>query len=198
MPSVLFSGGWEVDGSAEFWPVEMELFPSSAFFAAHRALIAADICARRSGERLTFFLGMRATFPWLPSPLGIADFCPTNAEGLPLSRLLVARAADFLAAFNAFAASASCSLRLNFASFCGPSRRRFSSCSIFRFNFFSFISVLLLSAEWHVTIAVRVNDKILHVSRTSSANWPFAGQMMARLITEPTNQPGGAGFGRNC
>jgi hypothetical protein len=64
----------------------------------------------------------------------------------------VARAADLLAAFNAFADSACCSLRFKLASFSGPSRRRFSSCWIFFFNFFNFMIVLLLSAEWQLTI----------------------------------------------
>jgi hypothetical protein len=90
--------------------------------AAHRALIAAANCARRSGERFSFLFGFFVA----------------------LGFFALARAADFLAAFNAFADSASCSLRFNFASFCGPSRNRFSSSWIFFFNFFSFIFVLLL------------------------------------------------------
>jgi hypothetical protein len=70
--------------------------------------------------------------------VGSRDFFPADA---------VARAADFRAAFNAFADSACCSLRLNLASFSGSSRRRFSSCWIFFFNFFSFMIVLLLAPD---------------------------------------------------
>jgi hypothetical protein len=68
--------------------------------------------------------------------VGSRDFFPADA---------VARAADLLAAFNAFADSACCNLRLKLASFPGPSCRRFSSCWIFFFNFFSFMIVLLLA-----------------------------------------------------
>src|SRR5206468_8343770 len=103
--------------------VELVLPPSAVLFAAHLALIAAASCARRSGERFSFFFGFFVR----------------------LGFFALARAADFLAAFNAFADSASCSLRLNFASFCGPSCKRFSSSWIFFFNFFSFIFVLPLA-----------------------------------------------------
>src|SRR5215467_9459513 len=96
------------------------MVPAAALLAAHRAFIAADSCARRSGERFSFLFG----------------FFPPEA---------VARAADFLAAFNAFADSACCSLRLKQASFSGPSRKRFSNCWIFFLNFFGFMVVLLLT-----------------------------------------------------
>jgi hypothetical protein len=58
------------------------------------------------------------------------DFVPADA---------VTRAADFLAAFNALAVSACCSLRFSLSSFSEPSRRRFSSCWILFFNFFGFM-----------------------------------------------------------
>jgi hypothetical protein len=115
----------------------VELFPSAARFAAHLAFIAAESCARRSGERFSFFFGFFAG-----------------------GRLGVARAVDLLTALDDFAASASCSLRFNFASFGALSRRRFSSCRIFFFNFFTFIIVLLFSPTANVTIGFSVNDKI--------------------------------------
>ena len=119
-PSALFSGAC-IGGNGEFWLVGVELLPADALFASHRAFIVAESCARRSGERFSFLFGF---------------LVPPDA---------VARAADFLAAFNAFADSACCSLRLKRASFSGPSRNRFSSCWIFFLNFFSFMFVLLLA-----------------------------------------------------
>jgi hypothetical protein len=73
---------------------------------------------------------------FFPPVVDSADFIPVNA---------VRRAADFLAAFNALAVSACCSLRFNLSSFSEPSRKRFSSCWILFFNFFGFMVVLLLS-----------------------------------------------------
>ena len=130
-PSALFSGGC-VGGVGEFWSPDVVLFPSAARFAAHRAFIEAASCARRSGERFNFLLGFFA--PVVDSK----DFFSTDA---------VVRAADFLAAFNAFADSACCRFRFNLASFSEPSRRRFSSCWILFFNFFGFIIVLLLTPK---------------------------------------------------
>ena len=88
--------------------------------------MAAASCARRSGERFSFLFVFVAAPGFFASAVDAVD-----AEGLAPLRFAVARAADFLAAFNALADSASCSLRLNFASFCGPSRKRFSSSWIF-------------------------------------------------------------------
>jgi hypothetical protein len=98
--------------------------------------------------------------------VGSQDFFPADA---------VARAADFLAAFNAFADSACCNLRFKLASFSGPSRRRFSSCWIFFFNFFGFIIVPLLTPK-AINDGVRVNDKVPPMSRHSLArlsNFPL-------------------------
>ena len=128
------------------------LFPAAARFAAHLAFIAAESCARRSGERFSFLFAFVAMLGSFASVAGSRDFFPADA---------VARAADFRAAFNAFADSACCNLRLSLASFCGPSRRRFSSCWIFFFNFFDFI------------IAVPVNDKIPPMSRHSFAGLSY-------------------------
>ena len=91
--------------------------------------MAAASCARRSGERFSFLFVFVAAPGFFASAVDAVD-----AEGLAPLRFAVARAADFLAAFNALADSASCSLRLNFASFCGPSRKRFSSSWIFFFK----------------------------------------------------------------
>jgi hypothetical protein len=118
-PSDLFSGG-----VGEFLSVEVVLPPSAALLAAHRALIVAANCARRSGERFSFLFGFF----------------------MALGFFALARAADFLAALNAFADSACCSLRRNLANLSGPSRKRFSSSWIFFFNFFGFIFVLLLGS----------------------------------------------------
>jgi len=110
--------------------------PAAALFASHRALIVDESCARRSGERFSFLFGFLAALAFSAPIVDSGDFFPPDAA---------ARAADFLAAFNAFADSACCSLRLKLASFSGPCRKRFSSCWIFFLNFFSFIFVLLLA-----------------------------------------------------
>ncbi|PYY19593.1 MAG: hypothetical protein DMG62_24440 [Acidobacteria bacterium] len=81
-------------------------------------------------------MGFLALLGFCAAVVGSSDAFPADA---------VARAADFLAGFNAFADFACCSLRLNLASFSEPSRRDFSSCWILFFNFFGFIIVLLLS-----------------------------------------------------
>ena len=132
--------------------------------AAHRAFIAAASCARRSGERFSFLLGFFAPAGFFAPVAGSVDFFPAEA---------VARAADFLAAFNALADCASCNLRLSLASFWGPSRRRFSSCWIFFFNFFDFMIVLLFAPKANSTIGFRVNDKISPMSRSSLARCLF-------------------------
>jgi hypothetical protein len=137
------------------------LFASAARFAAHLAFIAAASCARRSGERFNFLFAFFALCGFSVSAGCPRDFFPVGA---------VARAADFLAAFNAFADSACCSLRLSPASFSEPSRKRFSSCWIFLFNFFGFIIVLLL-AQRRINDGVRVNYKILLMSRHSFARF---------------------------
>jgi hypothetical protein len=132
-PSPLLSGR-SIGGVGEFGFADVALFPSAALLAAHRAFIAAASCARRSGERFNFFLGF----------LALLGLFPADA---------VARAADFLAAFNAFAVSACCSLRFSLASFSESSLRHFSSCWILFFNFFGFMIVLLLPSVGDSTIA---------------------------------------------
>jgi hypothetical protein len=81
-------------------------------------------------------LGFLALLGFFAPIVGSEEFFPADA---------VARAADFLAAFNAFAVSACCSLPRNLPSLSESSRRRFSSSWIFFFNFFGFIIVLLLA-----------------------------------------------------
>src|SRR5215472_16105494 len=77
------------------WTVEAVFaFASAALLAAHLAFIAAASCARRSGERFSFLFTF-LTVGFLASAISAA----------------AARAADFLAALNAFAASAASSLR---------------------------------------------------------------------------------------
>jgi len=75
-------------------------------------------------------------------------------------RFAVARAADFLAAFKAFAVSACCNWRFNLASLSGPSRNRFSSCWIFLFNFFGFIVVLLSAPAANLTMGFELMAKL--------------------------------------
>jgi hypothetical protein len=135
------------------------LFPSAARFAAHLAFIAAASCARRSGERFNFLFAFFALLGFFVSAVCPGDFFPVSA---------VARAADFLAAFKAFADSDSCNLRLSLASFCVSSRRRFSSCWILFFNFFGFM-FCSPRAKRELTIGFRVNDKISPMSRSSLA-----------------------------
>lgn len=88
--------------------------------------MAAASCARRSGERFSFLFAFFARLGFF-------------ALGVCAERTAVARAADFLAAFNAFAASSRCNFCFSLASFLGPSRRRFSSRWIFFLKFFSFM-----------------------------------------------------------
>jgi len=95
---------------------------ASALLAAHLAFIAAASRARRSGERFNFL------FAFL-----VAGFLASAI------RAAAARAKDFLRAFNAFTASATSKLRFNSASFCEPSRRRFSSRLILLLKSFIFI-----------------------------------------------------------
>jgi hypothetical protein len=128
-PSGLFSGGGGGGRCAESRPAESDsAFASAALLAAHLAFISAESCARRSGERLSFFFGFLRLLGFFAAVEDLAA---------------VARAADFLAAFIVFAASAACSFCFSLASFFGASCRRFSSRRIFFFKFFSFMIVLL-------------------------------------------------------
>ena len=108
------------------------MFASAALLAAHLAFIAAESCARRSGERLSFFFAFLTLLGFVAPVEDLAA---------------VARAADFLAAFIAFADSAACRFCFSLASFLEPSSRRFSSRRIFFFKFFSFMIVLLFGRE---------------------------------------------------
>src|SRR5262249_10281326 len=103
-------------------------FVSAALLAAHLAFIAAASCARRSGERLSFL------FAFLAASLFASAI-----------RAAAARAKDFLVAFNTFTASAASKLRFSSASFCEPSRRRFSSRLIFFLKSF----ILLMCTPVH-------------------------------------------------
>src|SRR5262249_44888456 len=99
-------------------------FASAALLAAHLAFMAAASCARRSGERFSFLFAFLAD-----------DFFASAI------RAAAERAADFLAAFNAFTASAISRLRFSTASFCWPSCRRLSSRLIFFLKSFIFMNV---------------------------------------------------------
>src|SRR5437762_11224898 len=79
---------------------------SAALLAAHQAFIAAASCARRSGERLSFLFALLAAPGFLASPVCDGDFFSIDVEDSPAPRAARARAADFLLAFIAFAASA--------------------------------------------------------------------------------------------
>ena len=136
------------------------LFPWAARFAAHLAFIVAASCARRSGDRFSFLFAFFALLGFFVSTVCAENFLPAD---------LVARAADFLAAFNACADSACCNLRLSFASFCGPSRKRFSSCWIFFFNFFGFIIVSPPHAKGELTMAFQLMTKF---RRCHAILWP--------------------------
>jgi hypothetical protein len=99
----------------------------SGSFGSPLAFIAAESCARRSGERSSFLFGLFGT-RILASAISAA----------------AARAADFLAALNAFAASAASNRRFSSANLAGPSRRRFSSRLIFFLKPFIFMIPLAL------------------------------------------------------
>ena len=105
---------------------------AAARLAAHRAFIAAASCARRSGERLSFFF----TFLAAPCPVGDADFgffFWVDVEDL------AARAPDFFFVLPAVVVVAP-SLRFSSASFFEPSCKRASSRRIFFVSFLSFMS----------------------------------------------------------
>jgi hypothetical protein len=127
-----------------------------ALLAAHLAFIAAESCARRSGERFSFFFAF----------LTVAG-CFARA-----------RPADFLLAFIAFAASAASSFRFSFASFFGPSWRRFSSRRIFFFRFFRFMIVLCSHAANDL-----FNDEISLMSRLLFGHFDVANFFLRRLRT---------------
>src|SRR6266542_3647536 len=146
-PSGPLSCGVDSDAECRL-SLEAVFAPASAtLLAAHLAFIAAASCARRSGERLSFRFAFLTRLDFF-APVGCAeDFFSTDGEGLGARRAAAARAADFLAAFIAFAASAACSFCLSLANFFGPSCRRFSSRRIFFFTFLSFIIVVQLATN---------------------------------------------------
>ena len=97
---------------------------SAALLAAHRALMAAASCSRRSGERLSFlftFLGAGA----------LAGFARAFAVELRF---------DFFFAFAAFAVTKAASFPFSLASFFGPSSSRVSRRRIFFLRVLSFIN----------------------------------------------------------
>jgi hypothetical protein len=76
-------------------------------------------------------------------------------------------AADFSLPFIALPASAASSLRFSFASFFGPSFRRFSSRRILFLKFFGFMMCPPARNKGESTIGSRVNDKTSLMSRSS-------------------------------
>src|SRR5207253_9538813 len=106
---------------------------SAALLAAHRALMAAASCSRRSGERLSFlftFLGAGA----------LACFARDFVVELRFFlRATAARAIDFFFAFAALAVTKAASFPFSLASFFGPSSSRVSRRRIFFVRVFSFI-----------------------------------------------------------
>ncbi len=106
---------------------------SAALLAAHRALIAAASCSRRSGERLSFlftFLGAGA----------LAGFARDLAVELRfVLRAAAARAIDFFLAFAALAFAKAASFPFSLASFFGPSSSRVSRRRIFFLRVLIFI-----------------------------------------------------------
>ena len=130
------------------------LFASAAaLFAAHRAFIAAASCARRSGVRLSFLFTFLAALGLLTAAsrvwVGVKRrfFFSVRPEVLALSRVLLARAADFLffLAMPAFVTASSFCFSL--ASFFAPFCRRASSRRIFLLRFLGFIGISCASAR---------------------------------------------------
>lgn len=114
---------------------------ATALLAAHRAFIAAESCARRSGERLSFrFTFLAAPRAFSSAGFGLEVFVWFGGDALTARRGLAARTAASLLALAAFAATAASSFRFSLASFLGPSCRRVSSRRIFFLRVFSFIS----------------------------------------------------------
>jgi hypothetical protein len=107
---------------------------SAALLAAHRALIAAASCSRRSGERLSFLFFFFGTPAF--SALAGLDFAVERRFFL---RAAAAWAIDFLFAFAAFACTTASSFRFSLASFFGPSSSRVSRRRIFFLRVLAFI-----------------------------------------------------------
>jgi len=149
--SPYFGYNWQANSH---WVLGVEAdfaFDSAALLAAHLAFMAAASCARRSGEILSLRFAFLAVPGFFALAVGAGDFFLTD-DGLVAGRAAVARAADFLAAFIFFAASAACSFCLSLVSFFGPSCRRFSSRWIFFFKFFSFMMCPPARHEGELTI----------------------------------------------
>src|SRR6267143_2825256 len=136
--------------------------PVAALFAAHRALIAAASCSRRSGERLSFLFTFLGTDPCPPAGF-ICDFAVELRFFLPAT---AARAIDFLFAFAALALTKDASFTFNLASFFGPSSSRVSRRRIFFLRVLSFIT----RSGWLVYIDkcrvdLELNDETSQMSR---------------------------------
>src|SRR6266540_4074073 len=130
----------------------------SSSLGGHLAFIAAASCARRSGERFNFLFAFLTEAGFFAA-FCAGDFFPIDAEGLAAGRAAAARAADFLAAFIAFAASAAWSFCFSLASLCGPSRTRFSSRWIFFLKFFSFMMCPPACHEGELTMHLELRTK---------------------------------------
>src|SRR5881392_3452043 len=108
---------------------------SAALLAAHRALIAAASCSRRSGERLSFLFAFLGADPCAPGGFT----CDFAVELGSFSRAPAARV-DFFFAFAALALTKAASFPFSLASFFGPSCSRVSRRRIFFFRVLSFIT----------------------------------------------------------
>src|SRR5207248_5511285 len=151
---------------------------SAALFAAHRALIAAASCSRRSGERLSFlftFLGADAC-----TPAGFTcDFAVELRFSLPAR---AARAIDFFFAFAALALTKAASFPFSLASFFGPSSSRVSRRRIFFLRVLNFITrsgwlVYIDNAGWIWSLMTKPHK--CHVI----VLWPLPFGRLLRLST---------------
>lgn len=142
-PSCEFSDGRTASVTWKPWLLAPpgELAAAAALFAAQRAFIVAESCARRSGERLSLFFTFRGA-----AGLAAADCFAATGRFLGelvgeafAARVAPACAANFFRALAASAANCAASFRFNLASFLGPSESRVSSRRIFFFRVLDFI-----------------------------------------------------------
>src|SRR6478672_12120202 len=135
---------------------------SAALLAAHRALIAAASCSRRSGERLSFLFTFLGADPCAPAGF-TCDFAVELRFSLPAP---AARAVDFFLAFAALAFTKAASFPFSLASFFGPSSSRVSRRRIFFLRVLSFIT----RSGWLVytdkcRVDFELNDETSQMSR---------------------------------
>jgi hypothetical protein len=150
---------------------------SAALLAAHRALIAAASCSRRSGERLSFlftFMGALDLFAAAGFP---CDFAGVLRFFLPAA---AARAVDFFFAFAALAVTKAASFPFSLASFFGPSSSRVSRRRIFFLRVLNFIT----RSGWLVYI-----DKCRVDSELNDETSQMSRHCFAATSIRPTSSP---------